>query len=181
MPFEQAVFQGQIGRQLLQRHSCGTQIFRCARIDLARGVTSQPLLAGIEKLPRPTEIKALSDTFVAAQTGDAVLATKLRQHDPDLLFRRVQLTRRRWTPVTTCSAEALVVTDLAVTFYSMWDRDEPQTLRYVITPNPFTGPEDRDPGRYFPLRQRSIIDPEIASIGKRTSAAPFSATARGMP
>ena len=43
---------------------------------------------------------------------------------------------------TTCSAGALIVTGFAgavlrlfIIFNSNWDKDEPQTLRYAITPN----------------------------------------------
>jgi hypothetical protein len=50
-------------------------------LDLVRGrltrrVASQPLLAGLQKLLRPTIIEVLVDTFLAAELGNADFTAK---------------------------------------------------------------------------------------------------------
>ncbi len=57
--FKQAVFQGQIGNQLLQSHSLSAQILDLAAAGLASGVSSQPLPASLKVLLRSAVIQAL--------------------------------------------------------------------------------------------------------------------------
>jgi len=92
--FEQPVFKAEIGHQLLQCESLSAQVLHLASIRLAGCITGQPLLAGVEEFLRPAVIQALGDAFLAAKLGNAVLATKARQNNPDLLLRRMQLARR---------------------------------------------------------------------------------------
>ncbi len=53
-----------------------SEILHLACIRLAGRITGQPLLAGLEKFLRLAVIHALSDPFLAAQLGNAVLTTK---------------------------------------------------------------------------------------------------------
>ena len=92
--FEQPVFQAEISHQLLQGQSLGAQVLHLASIRLAGCITGQPLLASLEEFLRPAVIQALGDPFLAAKLSNAVLATKARQNNPDLLLRRMQLARR---------------------------------------------------------------------------------------
>ena len=55
---------------------------------LACGVTGEPLLAGFEKLFRPSVVEVLGDAFFPAELGDAVLATQAFEDDADLLLGR---------------------------------------------------------------------------------------------
>ncbi len=70
----------------------------CVRTNLvgrhAGCVTCQPLLAGFQKLLRPTMIEVLIDPFLPAQLGDALLAAQAFQNNPDLLFRQTTPARR---------------------------------------------------------------------------------------
>jgi hypothetical protein len=61
-------------------------------------VTGEPLLAGFQKLLRPTVIQALGDALAAAQRGDALLAAKPFKDNADLLFRRMFATRKGFAP-----------------------------------------------------------------------------------
>src|SRR5262249_40205433 len=64
----------------------------------ARGRTGriarQPPFAGFQELLRPAVIQPLGDTFPSAQLGNAALAAKAVQNNPDLLLSRVVLAGR---------------------------------------------------------------------------------------
>jgi hypothetical protein len=54
---------------------------RAQVLDLVRGcgprrVASQPILAGLKEVLRPTVIEVLDNAFAAAKLGDAVLAAE---------------------------------------------------------------------------------------------------------
>jgi len=92
--FEQAVLQQYFSQQLFEL----TRL-RLDRLDLVAGrftgsVACQPLLAGLQEVLRPAVIEILVDALLATQLGDAVFATQPRNHNPDLLFRRVLPPRR---------------------------------------------------------------------------------------
>jgi hypothetical protein len=56
-------------------------------------ITGKTTLASLKKLLRPLVIDALGDTFAPAKFDNAFLTTQSVQHDADLLFRRILLTR----------------------------------------------------------------------------------------
>jgi len=87
--FKQAVFQGQIGHDLLQGGSLTTKVLYFAGRRGARRVTGQPALAGLEELLGPAVIHRGGDARAAAELGDILLTPQSLQHDTDLLFRRV--------------------------------------------------------------------------------------------
>src|SRR5947208_2578409 len=85
--FEQTIFEGQLGHDLLQRAGLATQV-----LDLVRGrgpgrIASQSLLPCLEKVFRPAVIEVLDDPLAAAELGDTVLAAQAFQYNADLVFR----------------------------------------------------------------------------------------------
>src|SRR5271157_1016140 len=84
--FEQSVFQGQLGNDLLQRRSLAAQLLHFVRGCSPRRIAGQALLASLEEVLRPAIIEVLNDPFAAAELRDAVLATQALQYDADLLF-----------------------------------------------------------------------------------------------
>ena len=58
-----------------------------AVLAVAPPVASQPLLAGLQKLLRPSVIEVLVDSFLATKLSNADLTAKALQHNADLLFR----------------------------------------------------------------------------------------------
>lgn len=91
---ETLIFQGNIGHQLRQGYNLRAQFFHLAGIGQTHGIPRQRLLANFEKFLRTPLLQVLRDPFLAAQFCNAVFATKISQHDPYLLLRRVELARR---------------------------------------------------------------------------------------
>src|SRR5271169_2385397 len=92
--FEQTQFERLFGDDLLEVLGLTAQA-----LDLIRGrctgrITGKPALAGLQELLRPTVIQALGDPGAPAKLRDAGLAPQAVQHDPDLLFGRILLSRR---------------------------------------------------------------------------------------
>ena len=58
--FEQAVFEGQVGHDLLQRGRLGPELLDLRRGHLAGRVPGQPLFARLEELLRPGVVQALA-------------------------------------------------------------------------------------------------------------------------
>jgi hypothetical protein len=85
--FEQSVLQRQIGDSLLQRAGLTAQVLDFTGRRSSGRVACQPPLAGFQAFLRPGVVEALGDPLFAAQLGDAVLAAKAIQHNPDLVFR----------------------------------------------------------------------------------------------
>ena len=86
--FEQAVLEGDLGQRLLELTGFGTERLDFIGGRLACGVTGEPLLAGFEKLFRPSVVEVLGDAFFAAELGDAVLAAQAFDDDADFLLGR---------------------------------------------------------------------------------------------
>ena len=86
--FEQAVLEGGFGQRLLELSRLGAQRLDLVGGRLARRVAGEPLLAGFEKLLGPAVIEVLGNTLLAAQLGDAVLATQAFKDDADILLGR---------------------------------------------------------------------------------------------
>src|SRR4029450_797247 len=86
--FEQTVFKRQFGHDLLQGAGLAAQVLHLVRGCCARRIASQPLLAGFEKVLRPTIIKILDNPLTTAELSDALLAPQALQHDTDLFFGR---------------------------------------------------------------------------------------------
>src|ERR1700720_2462411 len=86
--FEQTVFEGQFGHNLLQGAGLAAQILHLVRGRGPRRIASQPLLPGFEKVLRPAIIKILDNPLTAAKLCDALLAAQAFQHDTDLFFGR---------------------------------------------------------------------------------------------
>jgi len=79
---------------LLQITSLAPQVLDLIGRCRTRRVARKALLPGLQELLRPAVLQALSDAFTAAQPGNAVLARKAVQHDPDLPFSRILLAGR---------------------------------------------------------------------------------------
>ena len=84
--FEQAVFQGQLGHDLLQHLCLAAQLLHFIGGRRARRVTGQPALARVEEFLRPGVIHRRGDPLAPTQLGDALLAAHAFQHDADFLF-----------------------------------------------------------------------------------------------
>src|SRR3954469_15606975 len=84
--FEQAVLQRDLGQGFLELTRLGTQPLDLITGGFANRVTRESLLPGLQKLLRPAVIQVLVDAFLAAQLGNAVLATKAGDHNPDLVL-----------------------------------------------------------------------------------------------
>src|ERR1700720_3915151 len=65
--FEQTVFEGQFGHNLLQGAGLAAQILHLVRGRGPRRIASQPLLPGFEKVLRPAIIKILDNPLTAAK------------------------------------------------------------------------------------------------------------------
>ena len=65
----QAVFDQDPDQRLLELAGLSLEFLDLVRGRLTRRVASQPLLAGIQKLLRPTIIEVLVDAFLAAEFG----------------------------------------------------------------------------------------------------------------
>jgi hypothetical protein len=85
--FEPAVLQHQFGHHRLQLGDGFPHIGDLRRRRLTRGVTAQPLLAGLEQLLAPAIVEIRVETFAATQRRDALFASQPLQDDPDLLLR----------------------------------------------------------------------------------------------
>jgi hypothetical protein len=74
--FEQAVFDQDLGQRLLELAGLSLEFLDLVRGRLTRRVASQPLLACLQKLLRPTIIEVLVDTLLAAELGNTVAAIR---------------------------------------------------------------------------------------------------------
>src|SRR5215472_4676326 len=84
--FEQAVFDQDLSQGLLELARLSLELLDLVRGRLTRRVASEPFLARLQELLRPTVVQVLIDPFLAAQLSNAVLAAQAFQHDADLLF-----------------------------------------------------------------------------------------------
>ena len=87
--FEQPVLQHHLGEQLFELYRPDAQRLDFIRGGLALRITGQSLLAGLQKLLRPTIVQVLVDLLPAAQLRDAFFAAKPLQHDPDIFLRGI--------------------------------------------------------------------------------------------
>src|SRR6516225_7526410 len=90
--FEQAVFDQDLSQRLLELARLSLELLDLVRGRLTRGVASEPFLARLQKLLRPTIVEVLIDSFLATQLSNAVLAAQAFQHDADLLLGRMVTT-----------------------------------------------------------------------------------------
>jgi hypothetical protein len=86
--FQQTVLECQVRNAFLQGTGFAAQVLHFAGGRSTGGVAGQATLAGFHELLRPGVIQALSDAFLAAQLGNAVLATQAVEHDTDLVLGR---------------------------------------------------------------------------------------------
>jgi hypothetical protein len=87
--FEQAVLDQNLSQRLLELPGFSLELFDFVRGCLTRRVASQSLLAGLQKLLRPTVIEVLVDAFLAAKLSYADLSAKPLQNNADLLLGRM--------------------------------------------------------------------------------------------
>jgi len=85
--FKQAVFDHQLGYQLLELTRLRLDLLDLVAGRFPRGVARQPLLACLQEVFRPTIVKVLVDAFLATQLRDAVLAAQTCNHNADLFLR----------------------------------------------------------------------------------------------
>src|SRR5437588_3321843 len=78
--FEQAVFDQDLSRGLLELARLSPELLDLVRGRLTRRVAGEPFLARLQELLRPTVVQVLIDPFLAAQLSNAVLATQAFQH-----------------------------------------------------------------------------------------------------
>ena len=134
--FEQAVLQGQIGHDLLQRLRPRRRSSFTSRAGRrARRVAGQPPLAGLEELLRPAVVQARRDPLAPAELGDAVLAAQALQHDADLLLGRMLLARRAAGCPSRPARPALWLVRISVSSSLLGGYDEPEILRSCNHPN----------------------------------------------
>src|SRR6516162_2094901 len=84
--FEQSVFEGEVGDDLLQGLRLSAEILHLVGSRSPRRVAGKPSLAGLQELFRPAIVHRRGDAFAAAELSDALLAAKPFQYDADLLF-----------------------------------------------------------------------------------------------
>ena len=84
--FEQSVFEGEIGHDLLQRLRLAAEILHLVGGRGARRVAGKPPLAGLQELFRPAIVHRRGDALAATEFGDALLPAQPFQDDADLLF-----------------------------------------------------------------------------------------------
>src|SRR5437764_504652 len=92
--FQKAVFQGEVGYDLLQSLGLAPQVLDLVRGRRASRVAGEPLLASLEELLRPAVVHGGGDAFATAELGDALLTSQTLQHDADLVFSREVPARR---------------------------------------------------------------------------------------
>jgi hypothetical protein len=86
--FQQTVFECQVGNAFLQGTGFAAQVLHFAGGRSAGGVPGRRRLPASMNSFGPGVIQALSDAFLAAQLGNAVLATQAVEHDTDLVLGR---------------------------------------------------------------------------------------------
>jgi hypothetical protein len=84
--FEQAVLEGEIGDDLLQRLRLAAEILHLVGGRGARRVAGKPPFTGLEDLLLPTIIHRCGDALAAAELGYALLPPQPFQDDADFLF-----------------------------------------------------------------------------------------------
>src|SRR3984957_4238550 len=92
--FEQSVFEGEIGHDLLQRLRFAAEILHLVGGRGARRVAGESPLAGLQELVRPAIVHRRGDALAPTEFGDALLAADPFQDDADLLLGRKVPTRR---------------------------------------------------------------------------------------
>jgi hypothetical protein len=132
--FKQAILQRQVRHAVLQIAGLTAQILHLVTGGSAGGVARQAPLARLHELPGPCIIQALRDAFLAAQLGNAVIAAKAFQHDPDLVLgcevsagrsANVAMRSAHGLRLTTFSAVALGFEDLGLIFVPSSLRRDP--------------------------------------------------------
>src|SRR3954454_18435016 len=93
--FEQAVLEGQVGRDLLQGGGLPTQVLPLVRRGSPRRVAGEPLLARLEEVLRPAIIHRRGDAVMRVLLQDADKADK-----PGLYAASVELRARPPGPST---------------------------------------------------------------------------------
>src|SRR3984957_21255308 len=71
--FEQSVFEGEIGHDLLQRLRFATKILHLVGSRGARRVAGKPPFTGLQELFRPAIVHRRGDAFAATEFGDALI------------------------------------------------------------------------------------------------------------
>jgi hypothetical protein len=84
--FEQSVFEGEIGYDLLQRLRLPAKVLHLVGGRGARRVAGKPPLAGLKELFRPAIVHPRGDALAPTELGDALLPAQPFQDDADLLF-----------------------------------------------------------------------------------------------
>src|SRR6516225_1594004 len=84
--FEQSVFEGEVGDDLLQGLCLPAEILHLVGGRSARRVTGKPSLAGLQELLRPAIVHRRGDALAATEFGNALLAAEPFQHDANLLL-----------------------------------------------------------------------------------------------
>jgi hypothetical protein len=84
--FKQSVLEGDLGERFLELAGFGAELLDLVGRRLAGGVTSEPLLTGLEKLLGPTVVEVLGDTFAAAELGDGRVSAQPVEDNADLLL-----------------------------------------------------------------------------------------------
>src|SRR5271156_1022907 len=89
--FEQAVFEGEIGDDLLQGLRLAPKVLHLVGGRSTRRVAGEGPSTGLQELLRPAIVHRRGDPLAAAELGYALLATKPFQYDADRVFRRLLL------------------------------------------------------------------------------------------
>ena len=84
--FKQTVLHHQFDQSLFELVQFIAQVLNLFAGRLTGGITGEALLAGPQELFRPTIIEVLVDPLPAAQLGNAVLAAKAFQGNPNLFL-----------------------------------------------------------------------------------------------
>src|ERR1700749_4009607 len=92
--FEQSVFEGEIGHDLLQRLRFAAEILHLVEGRGARRVAGESPLAGLQELFRPAIVHRRADALAPTEFGDALLPAQPFQYDADLLLGRKVSARR---------------------------------------------------------------------------------------
>src|SRR3984885_7627579 len=74
--FEQSVFEGEIGHDLLQRLRFAAEILHLVGSRGARRVAGKPPFTGLKELFRPAIVHRRGDALAATQFGNALLAAE---------------------------------------------------------------------------------------------------------
>src|SRR5215469_2438883 len=92
--FEQPQFKRLLGNDFLQVLRLAPELLDFIGRRRTCRVSGEPALTSLEELLRPGVIHALGDALAPAQLGDRCFAAQAVEHDADLLFGRMVLSRR---------------------------------------------------------------------------------------